>query len=98
MRVGGYSHTPATLPQEMTQYPLYRRLHWPQGWSGRVQKILSQLGCNRQTVQSTVNCSTNYTIPAHSFVCGDENKHIIVGNSQLVSWKYLVQISVKLLK
>jgi hypothetical protein len=80
------------------QYPLYRRLHWSQGWSGQVQKILSQPGFNCQTVQPKVNCSTDYTVLAHSFVCGSENKHISVGNIQVVPWKHLVQISVKLLK
>jgi len=41
MRVGGQRHAPAALPPEKTRYPLYRRLGWPQGRSGRVRKISS---------------------------------------------------------
>ena len=39
MGVGGQHHTPAALPSGKTRYPLYRRLGWPQGRSGRVLKI-----------------------------------------------------------
>jgi hypothetical protein len=36
MGVGGKRHTPAALPQGMTQYPFYRRLDGPQDryWMG----------------------------------------------------------------
>ena len=37
--VGGQRHAPASLPQGMAQYPLYSRLGWHQGQSGRVRKI-----------------------------------------------------------
>jgi hypothetical protein len=34
MGVGGQCRALAALPPGMTQYPLYRRLGRPQGWSG----------------------------------------------------------------
>jgi len=37
--VGGQCHAPANLPPGKTQYPLYRRLGRPQGWSGQVWQI-----------------------------------------------------------
>jgi hypothetical protein len=49
--VDGQRHTLATLPPGKTQYPLYRRLGRPQGRSGRVQKVLSPLGFDPQTIQ-----------------------------------------------
>ena len=39
MGVGGYRHAPSFLTPGETQYPLYRRLGRPQGWSGWVRKI-----------------------------------------------------------
>ena len=42
--VGGQRHAPAALPPGKTRYPLYRRLGGPQGWSGRVWKILPTTG------------------------------------------------------
>jgi hypothetical protein len=39
---GGWSTpSPGALPTGKTQYPLYRRLHGPQGRSGHVQKVPS---------------------------------------------------------
>jgi len=32
--VGGQCHAPVALPPGKTQYPLYRRLSGPQGWTG----------------------------------------------------------------
>jgi len=65
MGVGGQCHTPATLPPGKTQYPLYRRLGGPQGWSGRVWKILHPPGFSPQTVQPIVSRYTNRAILAH---------------------------------
>jgi hypothetical protein len=48
--VGGYRHASAALPHGMTQYPLYRRLDWPKGWSGRLWKISSTLGFEPRAV------------------------------------------------
>jgi hypothetical protein len=59
MGVGGQSHTLATLLAVMTQYPLYRRLGGPQGWSGWVQKILPPLGFDPWTVQPVVSRYAN---------------------------------------
>jgi hypothetical protein len=42
--VGGQRHAPAALPPGKTRYPLYRELGGPQGWSGRVRKILLLTG------------------------------------------------------
>ena len=39
MGVGGQHHALAALPPGKTQYPLYRRLGRPLGWSGWVRKI-----------------------------------------------------------
>ena len=55
MGVGDQRHTPATSPPVKTWYPLYRRLGRPQGWSGRVWKILPPPGFDPQTVQSIVS-------------------------------------------
>ena len=41
------------LPQEKTQYPLYRRLVGPQGWSGQAEN-LAPLGFDPRTVQPVV--------------------------------------------
>ena len=37
--MGGQHHAPAVLLPRKTRYPLYGRLGWPQGRSGRVRKI-----------------------------------------------------------
>jgi hypothetical protein len=62
--MGGQHHTPAALPPRKTRYPLYRRLGGPQGWSGRVRKILPQLGFDPRTVQLVASRYTHYAIPA----------------------------------
>jgi len=60
MGVGGQRKALAAVPPGMTQYPLYRRLGRPQGWSGRVWKISPTMGFNPGTFQPIVRC---YTIP-----------------------------------
>jgi len=67
MCVGGQRHTPATLPAEKTQYPLYRRLGWPQGRSGLVRNISPPSGFDPRTVQPVASRYTDWVIPAHSF-------------------------------
>jgi hypothetical protein len=52
------------LPPGKIQYPLYRRLGVPQGWSGWVWKILPPLGFNPQTVQPVASCYTDWAILA----------------------------------
>ena len=42
--VGVQRYVPADLPPEMAQYPLYSRLGWHQGRSGRVRKISPPTG------------------------------------------------------
>jgi hypothetical protein len=37
--VGGQHHAPVALPPGKTRYPLYRRLHGPQGGSGRAKNL-----------------------------------------------------------
>jgi len=45
---------PCHSPAIKTQYPLYRRLGGPQGWSGQVWKISSPLEFNAQSIQPVV--------------------------------------------
>jgi hypothetical protein len=52
----------------MTQYPLYRRLVRPQGWSGWVLKVSPPPGFDPWTVQLVSSCYGNYIIPAHSVI------------------------------
>ena len=62
-RVGGQCHTLATFnPWKETWYPLYRRMHWPQGWSGWVQKISPLPGFNPMTIRPVVSCCTYYNV------------------------------------
>jgi hypothetical protein len=52
---GGKLSTPRPgrfTPGKETQYPLYRRLGWPQGRSGRVRKISPSPGFDPRTVSS----------------------------------------------
>jgi hypothetical protein len=42
--VSGQHHALAALPLGKTWYPLYRRLHGPQGQSGQVRKISPPTG------------------------------------------------------
>jgi hypothetical protein len=67
MGVGGQRHAPAALPPGMTWYPLYRRLGWPQGRSGRVLKISPPPGFDPRTVQHVASLYTDYAIPAHQY-------------------------------
>ena len=64
MGVGGQHHAPATLRPGKTQYPLYRRLGGPQGWSGQVRKISPPPGFDPRTVQPVASRYTDYAIPA----------------------------------
>jgi len=45
-----------TLPQGQTQYPFYRRLGWPQGWSGRAENLVPT-GIRSRTVQTLYRLS-----------------------------------------
>jgi len=65
MGAGGQCHALAALPPGKTQYPFYRRLGEPQGWSGRVRKILPPPGFDPQTVQPIASGYTDRTIPPH---------------------------------
>ena len=47
--LGSQSHAPAALTQGKTRYPLYRGLGWPQGRSGRTQKISPPPEFDRRT-------------------------------------------------
>ena len=62
-RVGGQYHAPATFnPGKETWYPLYTRVHWPQGWSVWVQKILPLPEFNPRTIRPVVSCYTYYAV------------------------------------
>ena len=45
------------------RYPLYRRLVWPQGRSGRVHKISPPLGFDARTVQPVASRYADWAIP-----------------------------------
>ena len=55
--VGGWSvpHPSHFTPRMETQYPWYRRLDGPQGWSGQVHKILPLQEFDSWTVQPVVS-------------------------------------------
>jgi len=68
MAVVGQRHAPLALPPVMIQYPLYRKLGGPQGWSGRVRNIFPLPGFDLWTVQPVASRYTDCTIPAYSGV------------------------------
>jgi hypothetical protein len=76
--VGGQRHTPPALPPEKTQYPLYRRLDGPQGWSGWVRKMLHPPGFDPRTAQPVASRYTDWAIPAHD--------HYLLLWSRTVDW------------
>jgi hypothetical protein len=57
---GSASRPGRSLPQENSQYPLYRRLGGPQGRSRQVRKISSPQGFDPQTVQPVTSRCTDY--------------------------------------
>jgi len=59
MEMGGKRHTPTALPPVKTWYSLYRRLHGPQGQSGRVLKISPPWGFHPRTVQPIATIPTS---------------------------------------
>ena len=61
MAVGGQRHAPAALPW-WKDYPLYRRLGGPQGWSGWVWKISPPLRFDPWMVQPVASCCIDRTL------------------------------------
>jgi hypothetical protein len=57
------SHSPADLPPEMSQYPLNRRLGWPQSRFALVPEKSPPPGFDPQIVQPVASRYTNYAIP-----------------------------------
>ena len=57
---GSVSPPGRSLPSGKTQYPLYRRLGGPQGWSEQVQKISPPPGFDPWTVQPVTSRYTDY--------------------------------------
>jgi len=57
-------HVPVALSPGKTRYPLHRRLGWPQGQSGRVQKISRPLVFDPRIAQLIASRCTVYAIPA----------------------------------
>ena len=49
----------AALSPGKTQYPLYKRLGWPQGRSGWERKISPPLGFDPRTVKPVASLYTN---------------------------------------
>ena len=69
MGVGGQRHTPATLPPEKIQYPLFIKMDGAWRWSGQLQKISPLSGFDSQTVQPIGSRCINYaTRPTAYFV------------------------------
>jgi len=67
-----------TLPLGKTQYPFYKRLGGPQGWSGRAENLVST-GIRSRTVQPVVSCYTNWaTRPMCTFNYSDKIKILII--------------------
>jgi hypothetical protein len=65
MDMGGEFLASASLPPgKGILYPLCTRLGGPQGWSGRVWKILPQPGFDPWTVQPIAIHYTDYALPA----------------------------------
>ena len=59
MWVGGWRHTHASLPPEMTPYPLYRKLGSPQGRSEQVRKILPVMEFDPRAIQPVASRYTD---------------------------------------
>ena len=53
-----------TLPLGKTRYPLYRRLGWPQGLSGRAENLVPT-GIPSRTVQPVAQWLHRLSYPAH---------------------------------
>ena len=53
---------PVALPQRMTRCPLYRRLGWPQGRSGRERKNSPPPGFDPRTAQPVASRYTDWAI------------------------------------
>jgi hypothetical protein len=69
MRVGVHNATPRSfILGKETRYPLYRRLGGPQGWSGRMRKILPTSGFDSRTVQPVASPYTQPTFLAVFYI------------------------------
>jgi hypothetical protein len=66
MGVCAQHHASVALPPRKTQYPLYRRLGGPQGWTGQVRKMSPLLGFDPRTVQHIASRYTDWAIPGHN--------------------------------
>jgi hypothetical protein len=88
MWVDGQRHAPATLPQEKTRYPLYRRLGGPHGRSGRVRKISPPPGFDPRTVQSLASRYTDWATPAHSPPYSVVKQIFVVSHQIRPMWQY----------
>jgi hypothetical protein len=88
MGVGDHRHAPAALSPGKTRCPFYRRLGWPQGRFGRVQKISPPLGFDPRTVQTVASRCTDWAILAHWVLFS----YSIVGTNVL--WELQLQCSV----
>jgi len=68
MGVSGQRNATAALPPGKTRYPLYRRLGWPQGRTGRVRKTSPPPGLDRRTVQPVASCRTDWAIQVYIYI------------------------------
>ena len=62
-----------TLPPRKTQYPFYRRLGGPQGWSGWAENLVPT-GIWSRTIQPIVSCYTNWATRPTLFIYIVEKK------------------------
>ena len=72
MEVGCRHHTPATLPLEMTRYPLCRMLGGPQIKSVQMQKISPPPQFRLCAVQPIVSYCTAWALLAHEILVVEE--------------------------
>jgi hypothetical protein len=72
MDVGGQRHVPAALTPEKSRYPLYRKLGWSQGRSGRVRKNSPPPGFDLRTVQPVACRYTDLAIEALCLGMGEK--------------------------
>ena len=68
MQMGGQRHAPAALPPGKTRYPLYRRLVWYQGWSGRLRKTCPPPEFDPRTVQPLASRYIDSAVPAYDLM------------------------------
>jgi hypothetical protein len=73
MGVGDQRHAPAAIPPGKTQYPFYKKLGGPQGWSERVRKISPAIRSLGRPARSESPYRLSYPGPLSSNTEAKEN-------------------------